>query len=322
MDFSNLDLPQGDVAELIAQFNAAHPEVAAPVEVTPSTPAPTPPAAPAPAPAPEPAELPGKLRVPTGSDPVTVQALNIFTLRQQQGAPISLAESETLARQVLGLPSPAAPAPSPAAPEAPAPAAAPTSLDDQMAALTQEMAAAMDMMSADYDPNKVAALQTQMITLATQKAVEAVKASQTQDSEAVYRDEWTQNFTRATTLWPELSDPTSELHLLAGALQAKAQESENHPDYQRSLTGEAGYYFAEKAAKALGKVVSANPAAPAAPSPNAPASPAHQPPLAGIFGGGGITPPSAPNPGADILAATATFTDADWQALASGSMPV
>lgn len=335
-------LSEEAAAALVLQLQQQQPQPPAVPQAPPPAPAVVAPVA-TPAPAPEeppaPDDLPHKLRIHTGRDPVAVNALNIFSERAAAGNPISLTAAESLARQVLGLEDstavPTLPQTTPAVPTAtPAPAAptAPESvqqLDAKAEALQAELVQVSDLIGNGYDPARAAEIQRSLLDIATQKAVHLVRseiAAQTQQtSAATFEAEWQASFTQAAQDFPSLSDPTSPLHLLAGSLQNAAAADPAHPAHAITRKGESAAYFARQAAVLLHLQPVSAPAAAPSPSvsPSAPPVPVTsppQPPLATILGGGSM-PPSAPSPGADFATETANWSAEQWANLAYLSQP-
>lgn len=70
--------------------------------------------------------------------------------------------------------------------------------------------------------------------------------------EAKYIEDWNVSYAAAVAKWPEISDPQSALHLLAGALQDEALNDKNHPEHFRTQHGSSAFYFARKAANMIG----------------------------------------------------------------------
>ncbi len=332
-------VPPAPVQQPAPQQQQQQPAVPAflpvPTQPQPQAPAPAAPQSSVPAQPPiQEDKVPGKIRLATNGDPVAANAVAIYNLRREEGSPISLADAESLARQVLGRTAPATPA-GPAAPGDPSPAAptqqqsAPAPATGELAAILadieatkESLKAAMNVMGPDYAPDAVADLQVKLGELGLQKAMAETAQKQTAASEAEFQRDWERSFTEATTQFPELADPRSALHVLAIGLQQTAALDPSHPDYQHAGRSDAALYFAQKAATSLGRTAPAAPAAPApatvpVSTPNVPAFQQPQPstPLAGIFGGGSA-PPSAPQPGADLSAQVADLGAQDWNNLA------
>lgn len=305
-DFQGL----GDAA--IEQLLAQH-------AATPPPPAPAPAATTAPAPPPPAEEIPGKIRVRTNNDPVVAQAFDIFNQRAAAGNPVTLGEAETLAKQVLGIPTPA-PTPD-VPPPAPTPAASPDdTLKSKQRELITQLAAAQDTLSADYNPQRAIELQEQLTDLATERGrmlarqdLQAELAQQQQQqTAATFGQAWDASFNQASTELPALKDETSPLAILAGGLIETAKANPAHPLHAVALSADAPLHFAREAAKALGMAPAARvPATTPAPPSVPPVSTPQSAPLASVLGGGS-SPPALANPSQQLVEQTAGWSGDIW----------